>query len=195
MIIGLLLSAGLIILGIGAGWGQIRLYRRLREQPFLPAEDRRHYRAQGRRRLLISALLTIIGSMIGGYYLSGMDARLVAIPERQRQAAAQAGEQPPNPAQEAEADDDRRFTRLVGYYWIAVIVLLGMVVMLASVDVIATRRYWMARYRELQADHQAKLHRDLIIYRQRRLENRFRPLPRSSSQEDSPPDDTGTPSA
>jgi hypothetical protein len=195
VIIGLLLSAGLILLGVGAGWGQIRLYRRLREQPFLPAEDQRHYRAQGRRRLVISALLTIIGSMIGGYYLSGMDERLVAIPERQRQAAAQAGEHPPNPAQEAEAAADRRFTRLVGYYWIAVIVLLGVVVMLASIDVIATRRYWMARYRELQADHQAKLHRDLIIYRQRRLEKRFRPLPRSPSPGDPPPDDAGTPPA
>jgi hypothetical protein len=195
VIIGLLLATGLIILGIVAGWSQVRLSRRLREQPFVPAEDHRYYRAQGRRRFVISVLLTIIGSMIGIYYLSGMDERLVAIPERQRQAAAQAGDEFPKPAQQAEADDDRRFTRLVGYYWIVVIVLLGIVVMLASVDVIATRRYWMARYRELRADHQAKLHRDLIIYRQRRLQSRFRHLPRSRPRGDQPPGDADIPPA
>jgi hypothetical protein len=195
VIIGLLLATGLIILGIVAGWSQVRLQRRLQEQPFVPAEDQRYYRGQGGRRFVISVLLTIIGSMIGTYYLSGMDDRLVAIPERLRQATAQAGEHPPNPAQEAEATDERRFTRLVGYYWIVVIVLLGIVVMLAGVDVIATRRYWMARYRELRADHQARLHRDLILFRQRRLQSRFRPLPRSQSRGDPPPDDTDTPSA
>lgn len=112
-----------------------------------------------------------------------MDERLVAIPERHRQAAQ---EERPADAKEAAADDDRRFTRLVGYYWIAIILLLGAVVILAFMDVIATRRYWMARYRELQADHQSRLRRDLVVFRQRR--SRFQRL-RSQGSDPPPPDD------
>lgn len=184
MLLGLLLSAGLVALGVGAGWQQLRLYRRLREQPFVPEEDRRHFYAQGRRRLIVSTLLTIIGALIAIYYLSGMDARLVAIPERHRQAATQGESDPTQPPAHTLTDDDRRFTRWVGYYWILIILLLGVVVMLACLDVIATRRYWMARYRELQADHQARLQRDLIVFRQRR--RRFRTIPRSPNSDEPP---------
>ncbi|MCS7020992.1 MAG: hypothetical protein NZ703_05745 [Gemmataceae bacterium] len=193
VLLGLLLSGGLIVLGLGAGWRQVRLWRQLQQQPFLPAEDRQHFRSQARRRLIVSVLLTLIGGMIGVYYLSGMDERLVAIPQRQRQAADQAQQRPLTPEEQAEVVNDRRFTRLMGYYWISIIVLLGAVVMLACLDVIATRRYWLARYRELQADHQVRLQRDLAVFRQRRLQSRFRTLRASPPREGPSPDDTPPP--
>ena len=41
-----------------------------------------------------------------------------------------------------------------------------MIVCLAMFDFWATRRYWMAQYRRIKQDHDAKLRRDLAVYRQ-----------------------------
>src|SRR5262245_49718458 len=101
-------------------------------------EDRNYYRSQARRRMLASALLIVIGALIAIWYLSGMDERMDGIQKR--------GEEPP-------PDEDKEFTRRFGYYWIGVILLLGAVVFVAVVDFIATRKYWMARYKEIKADH------------------------------------------
>jgi hypothetical protein len=43
-------------------------------------------------------------------------------------------------------------------------------------DFWATRVYWMARYREMKADHETKLRRDLAVYRQQQLNNRAKGL-------------------
>ncbi len=177
MILGVSLATLLILLGVGAGVRQVQLLRRIRRESLLPPEDRQHFRRQALRRLTIGGLLAIIGLMIGTYYLGGMDDRLVAIPQRHQAEAAAGGAVDP-----AQQQADKAFTRWVGYYWIAIILMLGLVVGLAMADALAIRRYWMARYRELQADHQARLHRDLIVYRQRR---------RLARQWNRPPLDTG----
>ena len=39
-------------------------------------------------------------------------------------------------------------------------------------DFWATRMYWMARYREIKADHETKLQRDLAVFRQQKLNDR-----------------------
>jgi uncharacterized membrane protein YdbT with pleckstrin-like domain len=162
VIVGYLFAAFLILLGLGAGSRQLVTLARVRAQPYIADEDRRYYRGQARRRMLASGLLIVIGAMIAYYYLSGMDARMDEIGAKQQQV-------PP-------AEEDKEFTRQVGMYWIGVILLLGVVVTVAVIDFIATRKYWMARYREIKADHEAKLQRDLAVFRQQKLSDRAKGL-------------------
>lgn len=165
----MLLALFVLVLGLGAGYRQVFTLKRLRSEPFMAAEDRSYFRSQATRRLIISALLLVVSGMIVGYYVSGMDQRMDAIPERNRAA----GEPPPD---DPQAKADKEFTKLVGFYWIAIILILGFVVFVAVLDVWATRKYWMARYKEMKADHEAKLQRDLAVYRQQKLNDRARGL-------------------
>jgi hypothetical protein len=175
--VGLIFALLLVVLGVGAGVRQFETLRRVREEPYMPEVDTRYFRGQAWRRLIASGLLLIIGGMIAYYYLSGMDARMDQIPERNK-----AGEQPAdNPQDEADKD----FTRFVAIYWIVVILLVGLVVLVAILDFWATRLYWLARYREMRADHETKLQRDLAVYRQQRLNGRVKGL----KPPDEPPTD------
>jgi hypothetical protein len=171
MIVGLVLATVLLMLGIGAGYRQVSTLKRVRAEPFMAGDDRHYFRQQAMRRLVISGLLLIIGCMILVYYFSGMDARMDAIPERNRDV-----EGGPPPTDDPQSQDDKHFTRLVAYYWIAIILILGVVVGIAVFDVWATRKYWMVRYREIKAEHEAKLHRDLAVYRQQKLNERVKGL-------------------
>ncbi|MBA4188306.1 MAG: hypothetical protein C0467_09900 [Planctomycetaceae bacterium] len=162
MIVGLIIAALLVVLGTGAGSRQLRTMRRVQAEPFMPDVDRKYFRGQGRRRLAASGLLVVIGLMIAFYYLSGMDARMDELGEKR-------AEGPP-------AEADKEFARLVGVYWIVVILLLGAVVTVAMIDFWATRVYWLARYREIKNDHNTKLQRDLAVYRQQKLNDRVKGL-------------------
>lgn len=174
MAIGLLLAAILLALGVGAGYRQVFTLRRVRDQQFMAGEDRVYFRRQAIRRLVISALLLIVCGMMFAYYLLGMDARMDAIPERNP-----GGEPPDDP----QARADKQFTRFVGIYWIALMLVLGLAVLVAVLDFWATRKYWMARYKEIKADHEAKLQRDLAVYRQQKLNDRARGLRKPPEQE------------
>jgi hypothetical protein len=179
--VGLLLAALLLVVGAATALRQRRGLRALADEPFLADEDRRYRRAQARRRLLTSGLLVAVGVLIAVYYLSGMDARMDSIPGKRQGVPPPQGE--PNP----EAESDARFTRFVGLYWTGVLGLVFGAVCLAVLDFWATREYWMARYRELKADHETKLRRDLAVFRQQKLNDRVPGL-----KPPAPPDDTAT---
>jgi hypothetical protein len=165
--VGLLLAASLVLVGVFTALRQRRALRVLAAEAFLADEDRVYRRGQAKRRAASSVLLILIGGMIGGYYLSGMDARMDAIPVRDKGDAPPEGE--PNP----QAESDTQFTKLVGFYWIGVMGLVFVAVCFAVYDFWATRKYWMARYKELKADHEAKLQRDLAVFRQQKLNERI----------------------
>jgi len=57
-------------------------------------------------------------------------------------------------------------------------------VCLAVFDFWATRKYWMARYKELKTDHELKLQRDLAVYRQQKLNARAPGLKPPSAADD-----------
>jgi hypothetical protein len=158
--IGLFFSVLLILLGVGTGARQFATLRKLREEPYTPDIDTIYFRAQVRRRLTAAVLLFAIGGMIGFYYLSGMDARMDEI-------AAKGQAEPP-------AEEDKEFARRVVIYWIVVM------------DFWATRVYWMARYREMKADHETKLRRDLEVYKHQKLSDRAKGLKQSG--DDTPPE-------
>jgi hypothetical protein len=161
VVVGLILAVLLVSLGVGAAYRQRAMLRRLREDRYLPSDDRAYLRGQVRRRLAVSAVLVVVGGMIIGHYASGMDARLDEISTRKQAANANPPAEP-DPADE----QDREFTRFVIVYWIAVLGLLFVAVCLAVFDFWATRRYWMAQYRRIKQDHDTKLQRDLAVYRQ-----------------------------
>ncbi|WP_439628467.1 hypothetical protein [Gemmata sp.] len=176
MTAGLIIAAVLIALGLGTGARQVRTLRRLREEQYTPEVDRRYFRGQVRRRGLAALVLFSIGAMIAGYYLSGTDARMDALgAQRETGQPLDAG--------------DKEFARGVALYWIAVILLVGVVLTGAVVDFWATRVYWMARYREIKTDHDTKLRRDLAVYRQQRLNDRAKGLkpPAADTPEGDPP--------
>jgi hypothetical protein len=181
VVVGLLFAGLLILLGAGAGLRQFAMFERVRTQPYMADEDRRYYRGQARRRMFASSLLLVIGGMIAFYYLSGMDARMDAIPERNKDGGQPAADDP-------QVEADKEFTRLVGIYWIVVIMLLGLVVTVAVVDFWATRKYWMARYKEIKADHETKLQRDLAVFRQQKLNDRAKGLNKPTDTDTPPPD-------
>ena len=172
MIVGYLVAAFLILLGLGAGARQLVTLARVRIQPYMAEEDRNYYRGQARRRMLASGLLVVIGAMIAYWFVSGMDAQMDEIGAKQQEG-------PP-------AEEDKEFTRQSGMYWIAVILLLGVVVTVAVIDFISTRKYWMARYKEIKADHESKLQRDLAVFRQQKLNDRARGL--RKSDDETPPE-------
>ena len=145
-------------------------------------EDRNYYRSQARRRMLASSLLIVIGALIAIYYVSGMDERMDRIGQKREEGIQADGEKR---ADGPPTEEDKEFTRQVGLYWIGVILLLGAVVCVAVVDFIATRKYWMARYKEIKADHETKLQRDLAVFRQQKLNDRAKGL---KKPDDTPPE-------
>jgi hypothetical protein len=170
--VGLSLALVLIVLGVGTGHRQYRTAQRLREERFIPSDEHRYLRRQVVRRALVAIVLVIIGGMIGGSYLSGMDARANAIADRKKLVIP--ADDPGRPADPNPADEaDRQFVRLFGVYWIGVLVLVFIVACLAVLDFWATRRYWMAQYRRIKEDHETKLRRDLAVYRQQKDNERL----------------------
>lgn len=166
MVVGLLLAVCLVVFGVGTAARQRRTMERLREEKYLPSDDRAYLRGQVRRRLTTSVLLVVLGGMIGGAFISGMEDRATEIGERRARDARAIDDpgRPPDPREPTE--EERQFVRFWGGYWIAIAILVFIVVCLAIVDFWATRRYWMAQYRLMKEEHEAKLQRDLAVYRQ-----------------------------
>ena len=178
----LILAAVLVMVGLATAVRQRRALRALADEPFVPDEDRVYRRGQARRRGLTSVLLVVLGGLIANYYMSGMDARMDAIPDRDKVGA----ESEPDPRTET----DKRFTKLAAVYWSAVLGLVFVAVCLAVTDFWATRKYWMARYKEMKADHETKLQRDLAVYRQQKLNARvpgLKPPTADDTATDEPP--------
>ncbi len=178
MVFGLILAAGLILAGALAAVRQRRALRTLADEPFVPPEDGTFRRKMAHRRTATSGLLVLIGALIAAYYLSGMDARMDAIAERPK--GADGAPVPPT-------EEEKEFAKTVGFYWIGVMALVCVVMCAAVIDFYATRKYWMARYKEVKADHDTKLQRDLAVFRQQKLNKRVPGLPPPAA-----PDDTAT---
>ena len=168
MAMALALAAGLFTLGIVTGAVQIRGLRTLKTRKHVPSDEASYLRNRYRRRLLTALVLMCIGWMIAGAYLSGM--------EREADALAApkvvADDQDPDAPKPPPTDEQKQFVRFWGVYWIVVVVLVFGLLGLALTDAIATRRYWFGIYREMRDEHQAKLRRDLAVYKQQQEHKR-----------------------
>ena len=158
MTLALLLAIGLILLGLLTGGVQVRGLRRLAERKHVPSDEYAFLRSRYRRRLLTGIVLVAIGGLIGGAYLSGLEKQADAL-GAPREVAENAEKPPMN-------EDQKQLVRVWVVYWAGVLVLVFVLIGLAVMDSLASRRYWLEQYRQLREDHQTKLRRDLAVHRQ-----------------------------
>lgn len=175
--IALVLSLGLMGLGLATGYAQMLGLRRLAARKLVPSDEATYLRNRHRRRLLTASILFLVGLIIGAAYLSGMETNVDDL-------------KPPAPAENAAANEPLEMTdaqkglvRLWSATWAVVISLVFILVGLAFADAVATRRYWLGVYRELRTDHEAKLRRDLAVYRTQKEQNRPGALGRRAESE------------
>lgn len=164
MVIALLLAGPLTLLGLVSGWQQVRGLKVLAGRTLVPSDEYAYLRGRHRRRLLVGVLLVLIGGMIGGAFLSGLEAHADALAEKQPTDAD--GEKKPI------TPEQRQFLRWYGAFWMGVVVLTVAVIGLAFADGLATRRYWLTIYREMREEHNSQLRRDLAVYRQQKEQHR-----------------------
>ncbi len=164
MAVAVLLAAGLLLLGgLTAGW-QVRGLRRLRDRKHVPSDERSYLRGRFRRRFVTGLLLSAVGGLLGGAYLSGMEARVDAL-ATPRPAEPDGTKPPMTPEQQALFNSWR-------LYWAGTVLLLGGIVGLAVVDAVANRRYLHGQLKQLREDHQTKLRRDLAVHRAQKEKHR-----------------------
>jgi len=138
-----LISASIIVLilwGVAAyyAWRQVQVFKRL-GQGDSSVEDLQYYRAQGVRRLVSSALMAIMGAVLAASYWTG-----------------------------AVGQHSAKNSAMTILIWIFFSVLLLAVIVMAFLDVRATRRYGIRQYRQLQADRREMIEREVARMRSER---------------------------
>jgi MFS family permease len=151
------LAAGLVVFGLLTGWFQLRGQAALRARTHVPSDELAYLRGRYRRRLVTGVLLAVIGGLIAGAFLSGLEPQIDALI-----AAAEANHTDPRPELTPE---QKTLVKVWGGYWTVVLVLVLVVFGFAFADAMATRRYALQQYRIIREDHQAKLRRDLAVYK------------------------------
>jgi hypothetical protein len=141
-------------------WRQVQALRVLRQSPNLPAEERTYRRNQIGRRLAGCVLMILLAGLLGGVmiYLEGPAQRLAD----ERGAAHAAGQDP------ELTPEQKNFVRLWGGLWIAILLVLLAVVVLAGFEFWAIRSYGLREHRKIQADRRAMIARQAARLRQER---------------------------
>jgi hypothetical protein len=164
MVIALLFAATTILLGLWSGRFQLRAQRELRERKHVPSDEFAFLRGRYRRRLAVSVLFVLVGVMLAGWYLSGMEGRVDAMGEKQ----------PTDPEGEKKemTPEQKQLMRMWAGFWTTVSLLVLMLIGFAIHDGLATRRYWLKIYREMREEHNSQLRRDLAVYKQQKDQQR-----------------------
>jgi hypothetical protein len=139
---------------------QIRTLRRTTPEYEMLPDERRFLRSQAWRRLINSGVMFVLAILMSGAV--GLNQRADELGDRRaklRQAEGLAGKM---------NDEDRQFSRFYSGYWIACLMMLGVILAVAGIDLMATRRYAMKKMRQIQIDRRAMLQRQLERYREER---------------------------
>jgi len=153
------LVAVLLLLAAVYAVKQIRTLQRTTAYHEMLPDDRAFLRRQAWRRLVGSGLMIVLAALMGGAYVSGLQARADEVGQRRQRERAEG---------QPMSDDDRDFGRLYGGYWIGFLLVLGGLVGVAGIDLLATRRYGLRKLQQIQSDRKAMLQRQLERYRQER---------------------------
>ena len=122
-------------------------------------DERQFLRRQAWRRLVNSGLMLLLGVLLIGAYAGGLPQRAEEI-GKQREREAVDGQKPPL------TEEQRDFSQLFVAYWTAFLLLLGIIVALAGLDLMATRRYAVTQLRRIQTDRRAMLERQIARWRE-----------------------------
>lgn len=153
----------LVLLGLGAFFGTEQ-FRHLRSLSHLqlPDEELRYERNKTRRRLFSSALLMLIGVLLASSLIFHEPTAQQIADQREAFTAEDA---PPF------TEEQRAFLRIWGGTWIVLLLTLMAVVLLAAVDLWATRRHGLRLYRKLREDRRAMVRRQVERLRREREED------------------------
>lgn len=155
------LAAGLMAFGLLTGWFQLRGMAALKARTHVPSDELAYLRGRYRRRLITGGLIAVIGGLIAGAYLSGLEPGIDAL-----LATPEATDPPADPEQKRELTPEQKgLVKVWGGYWTGVVVLVLVVLGFAFADAMATRRYAVQQYRLIREDHEAKLRRDLAVHK------------------------------
>jgi ABC-type Fe3+ transport system permease subunit len=139
---------------------QLWALRRLRGSPDLPDDERTYQRQQARRRLAGSLLMFLLCALLAGY-LVFLETPAQQLAE-QRAAARAAGPEPPlTPAENLIA-------RFFAGFWIFFLLVLLAVVVLAALDLWATRRYAVRERQKIRDERRAMVAEELERLRRER---------------------------
>jgi MFS family permease len=151
---GALLVAVLLGVAVGFAWSQARALRRLTATPELPDDERRRQRGQAWRRLAGAGLLFVLAGMLAWALLFLED-------PAQHLADLRDGGVELN-------DEQRDFGRRYGAFWIAFLLILLVLLVLAGYEAWSVRRYALREHRKLQADRRAMIQRQVNRLRRER---------------------------
>jgi hypothetical protein len=139
LILGILLVAALLGLGVYFAWRQFQIRRTLAHDRTMPSPERSYLLLQTRRRLVCSVLMILFAGLLVGWYF--IESNLPDL----RVAAEQ------------EPDKTTPVIELVTAYWIIALLALFGILTLAGMDFFATARYAMHQKRLLELEHRATL--------------------------------------
>ncbi|MCU0705937.1 MAG: hypothetical protein MUF18_18375 [Fimbriiglobus sp.] len=151
------LAAGLTAFGLFTAALQLRGMATLRARTHVPSDELAYLRGRHRRRLVIGGLMGVLGGLLAGVYLSGLEPRIDALITRPD--TVEAGEK------RELAPDERQLVKVWAGYWTVVVAVVLVVLGLAFSDAWATRRYAMQQYKIIREEHEAKLRRDLAVHK------------------------------
>jgi hypothetical protein len=147
LVFSILLVVVLLVLAGYFGYRQVRALRRLREQTDLSPEDRRFYRKQARRRLVVSVLMVLLALMLAGNPVVDSLFRDFFPADKE---AGQGAAQERTPEKEA-------FEHFLFYYSAICLLLVLIILCLGVVDGMAIGRFGMRQYRQLQTESRSIL--------------------------------------
>ncbi|HLW63897.1 MAG TPA: hypothetical protein VKS79_01175 [Gemmataceae bacterium] len=153
---------GLLLLLAGYyTWKSVRILRRTTPQFEMLPPERHFLRKQAWRRLINSGLTLLLAGLMAIPFLSQMQNQAEQLGEERVQMRKEGRSEPMTPEQ-------KQFARFYAGYWIATLIVLGLILLLAAVDVFATRRFAFTQMRQIQADRRAMIQRQLERWRQER---------------------------
>jgi hypothetical protein len=151
------------MLGLAFYFGrqQMQTLRRLRAPNDLPAEDVVDLRRQARFRVVGCVLLVVLGAQVGGAYVFGLEASVRQLGEQMDALRREHGE--------VNLDaDQQRLRSFYGIYWIAALIVLLLIVLLAAYDIWAIRRYGRRHRQKIDAERRAMLEGQVARFRSQR---------------------------
>jgi hypothetical protein len=164
--LGVALVAALVAVAAYYAWRQLQWLRQPRGPDEAETPEGQYRRAQARRRLVGSGLMLLLAAQLAGALLFLEEpARRQADRADARAAEREAGGAPPQPSAE-----ERSFAGLYGAYIVVFLLTLLAVVLLAFVDLWATRRFAVQAYRQIQTERRDMIDREVARLRQERRE-------------------------
>jgi hypothetical protein len=159
IVFGSLLVGVLLALAAYYGRRQVQALRALRLDPGLPDEERRYERRKAYRRAASCVLLVVLAALLTGLLAVAAPASRLLAEEREHLGPDVASRY---------TEEEKAFLRFYGWGWIAFLVVLSVVLVLAAADMLSTRRYALRQFRRLHADRRAMIARQANRLRRER---------------------------